>query len=300
MFEEHLKWSRLRIDTYLGDVIEEWAAAEQVPERLLMAMRHAVLGGGKRFRPFLVRASAELFGADADQAMPIAAAVELVHCYSLVHDDLPAMDNDRVRRGQPTVWAAFDEWTAILAGDALLTLAFEVLSSLGSSAAPALRVLLMRELARSAGGGGMVGGQALDLAADKLGEPRQHSVIHVRRLQAMKTGALITYSCRAGALLAGAPAEDVERMTRFGSALGLAFQISDDLLDATGNAVEAGKAVGKDAEQGKATILSLLGVEGARAELEAAQIAAIAALERYGRKAEALRSAVEYLAARKS
>ncbi len=273
--------------------------AANVPDRLRTAMLDAVLGGGKRFRPFLVMQSSTLFGADPKAALTVASALEAVHCYSLVHDDLPAMDNDALRRGRPTVWKAYDEWTAILAGDALLTIAFEWLAATGSAVAPSALPTLVAELARAAGPSGMVGGQTLDLEADKLGTPQHPTLDHIRRLQAMKTGALISFACRAGPILAGRPASDLEAMTVYGEALGLAFQISDDLLDATGTEDEVGKAVAKDAAAGKATLVSLYGLDGARRQLAESQARARAAVASYGARAGALIEAVDFMAARK-
>jgi farnesyl diphosphate synthase len=295
-FERQMQAAQSAVDQRLAAILATPAAG---PDRLAASLRHAVLGGGKRFRPFLVLETARLFGAPAVAALDVAAALECVHCYSLVHDDLPAMDNDALRRGQPTVWKAFDEWTAILAGDALLTLAFEILADM-TEAAPATQVRLVAELAHAAGAAGMVGGQALDLAADKRGEPAVADLGHIRRLQAMKTGALIRFGCRAGALLGGRAAGDIDAMSRYGDNLGLAFQISDDLLDATGDAATVGKAVGKDAGAGKATLVSLLGLEVARQHLNEVEAAAIAALEPYGAAAETLRDAARYMARRDS
>jgi farnesyl diphosphate synthase len=269
------------------------------PERLSASLRHAVLGGGKRFRPFLVLESARLFGAPLQPAIETAAALECIHCYSLVHDDLPAMDNDALRRGQPTVWKAYDEWTAILAGDALLTLAFEILADIQGIAAP-MQLRLVAELARASGAAGMVGGQALDLAAEKRGEPARPDVPHIQRLQAMKTGALIRFGCLAGPILAGSSATDLAAISRFGDNLGFAFQISDDLLDATGDASLVGKAVGKDTAAGKATLVSLMGIAAATAKLAAVEADAIAALAPYGTAADTLREAARFMARRQT
>ncbi len=269
-----------------------------VPPRLGAAMKHAVLSGGKRFRPFLVMETARLFDADADAALDVAAALECIHCYSLVHDDLPAMDNDETRRGRPTVWKAYDEWTAILAGDALLTLAFEILADRVAASA-AVRMRLTAELAKASGPAGMVGGQVLDLEAEKLDEPAQATVDHVRRLQAMKTGALIRYGCIAGPILAERAA-DVATLARYGEHLGLAFQISDDLLDATGDAAVVGKAVGKDAAAGKATLLSLTGVGTTRQLLAQVEVDALATLSSYGPRADVLAAAARFMSRRNS
>lgn len=285
--------------------VEHWLEVEfarhtAAPARLLSAMRHACLGGGKRFRPFLVIESARLFAVPAQAAAGTAIALELVHGYSLVHDDLPAMDNDALRRGRPTVWKAFDEWSAILAGDALLTLAFEVLARTESAADAGVRAELVLALARAAGAAGMVGGQCLDLEADKLGQPPQPGVAHVARLQAMKTGALIACACECGAILGRAASAERGRLGRYGEALGLAFQISDDLLDAEGDAAVVGKAVGKDTAAGKATWVTLLGVDGARLRLAEAEAEAVGAIEPFGGAASSLVEAARFLGRRRS
>ncbi|SHM91798.1 polyprenyl synthetase family protein [Roseibium suaedae] len=270
------------------------------PARLLEAMRYASLGGGKRLRPLLVLEVAALFGRDlseTDKGPAIAgSALEFIHCYSLVHDDLPAMDDDDLRRGQPTVHKAFDEATAILAGDALLTLAFDVIAEDVVHADAAVRLRLSRDLARASGIGGMAGGQMLDLES----ENRDRTETEIRTLQAMKTGALIRYACRAGAILANAPEEDVARMTRFGEIIGLAFQLADDLLDVEGSAEDVGKATGKDAAAGKATLVGLLGVPQTRAELAQLMRDARELLAPYGARAEALSAIAAYVAERKS
>jgi farnesyl diphosphate synthase len=270
-----------------------------VPERMTAAMRHSVLGGGKRVRPFLVIESAALFGVPLAQALNAAAALECVHCYSLVHDDLPAMDNDLTRRGQPTVWKAFDEWTAILAGDSLLTLAFEILARPETHASAEIRTALVLEMARASGPAGMAGGQCIDLEADKLGVPAATSLGHIRRLQAMKTGALIRFGVEAGAILGRASHEQRASLRSYGDHLGFAFQIADDLLDASGDPATVGKATGKDAEAGKATLVSLMGLDAARAKLAETEAAAIAALAPFGKAADTLREAARFVASRK-
>jgi farnesyl diphosphate synthase len=267
-------------------------------ERLAHALRHATLGGGKRVRPFLVVESAALFGVEPGAAIDAAAAVECVHCYSLAHDDLPAMDNDALRRGSPTVWKAFDEWTAILAGDALLTFAFEVLSRPEVHHDPSIRLDLVSGLARAAGAAGMVGGQALDLEAGKLADQGAQTVARIRRMQGMKTGALISFSCEAGAILGAAAAQERAALRSYGDALGLAFQIADDLLDAEGDAAMTGKRVAKDAAAGKATLVSLMGIDGARAELAQAAAQAVAALAPFGARGEILAEAAGFVARR--
>ncbi|AZO18319.1 polyprenyl synthetase family protein [Mesorhizobium sp. M2A.F.Ca.ET.043.05.1.1] len=266
------------------------------PERLTAAMRHGVLNGGKRLRPFLVMESAALFSADNDAALRVAAALECVHCYSLIHDDLPAMDDDDLRRGQPTVHKAFDEATAILAGDALLTLAFDIIADEATALPADRQVALVLALSRAAGAGGMVGGQMLDLEAER-NRPDEAGII---TLQAMKTGALIRFACEAGAIVAGAPAADRERLAEFGSAIGLAFQLADDLLDLTADAKQMGKATNKDAAAGKATLASLHGPDWARGQLHGLIDQAHRLLEPYGDAAELLKEAATFVATRNS
>ncbi|MEQ1616571.1 MAG: polyprenyl synthetase family protein, partial [Hyphomicrobiaceae bacterium] len=237
-FSERLAEAQRDVETRLA----LWLSDASTPDRLSQAMRHAVLGGGKRVRPFLVLESARLFGVDRAAALDVAAALECVHCYSLAHDDLPAMDNDRLRRGKPTVWAAFDEWTAILAGDALLTLAFEVVADGPHTLTQHQRLTLVAALARASGRAGMVGGQAIDLAADKLGNPANPTLAQIRHLQALKTGALIQFACIAGAIMGDGSAIEHQALATYGERLGFAFQIADDLLDATGDEATVGKA----------------------------------------------------------
>ena len=241
--------------------------------RVQEAMRYATFAGGKRIRPFLVFHSARLFGVDDAQALRVGAAIEALHTYSLVHDDLPCMDDDALRRGRPTTHIAFDEMTAVLAGDALLTIAFEILSDPATHSDPQVRVNLIARLAEAAGHDGMIGGQIIDmLAAENFG------LDDVRNLQRLKTGQLFEFSCEAGPILGRAPAEDRQRLRDYAREMGLVFQITDDLLDVTSTAEKTGKAVGKDAGMGKATLVTLLGVGGARAEAEKRAEAAVAAL----------------------
>ncbi len=264
------------------------------PQRLLQAMRHGVLNGGKRLRPFLVVESAALFDADPAAALEVAAALECVHCYSLIHDDLPAMDDDDLRRGQPTVHKAFDEAAAILAGDALLTHAFDILAS-AEAIAPAARLNLITGLARAAGVGGMVGGQALDLAA-AVSPPDEAGIV---RLQAMKTGALIRYACEAGATVGGADAAEQRRLAEFGRVIGLAFQLADDLLDLAADQTSMGKATGKDAAAGKATLVGLHGANWAGSRLIGLIEEAQALLAPFGERADRLRQAAIFIAQRR-
>jgi farnesyl diphosphate synthase len=269
--------------------------------RLIEAMRYAALGGGKRLRPFLLIESAGLFGVTEEEALGAAAALECVHCYSLVHDDLPAMDNDDLRRGQPTAHKAFDEATAILAGDGLLTFAFDILARPETHPSPAVRVDLVLALARAAGLGGMVGGQMLDLAAEgrfDRGVPQQLVETEVATLQAMKTGALLKFACRAGAILGQASAAQRDALDRYGTAVGKAFQIADDLLDVEGDPALVGKQTGKDAEAGKATIVGLLGPEGARARLRTLVAEAETALAPFGASAAVLIAGARFVAER--
>jgi farnesyl diphosphate synthase len=271
------------------------------PPRLVAAMRHAALGGGKRLRPFLLTESAALFGAAREGALLAGAALECLHCYSLAHDDLPAMDNDDLRRGQPTVHKAFDEATAILAGDALLTLAFDILAREETHKDANVRAALVLELSRAAGLGGMAGGQMLDLAAEgRFAAKRALDENEIATLQAMKTGALIRFACRAGAILGQADADSLNRLDAFGVAIGKAFQIADDILDVEGDAATLGKAAGKDAAAGKATLVAVLGIDGARARLAALIGEAEAALAPFGGKAATLRATAHFIVERKS
>jgi farnesyl diphosphate synthase len=271
------------------------------PARLLEAMRYASLGGGKRFRPFLVVESAALFDVPRQQALMAGAALECVHCYSLVHDDLPAMDNDALRRGQPTVHRRFDEATAILAGDALLTLAFDILSRPETHPYPVVRMQLVNALARASGIGGMAGGQMLDLAAEgRFADGRALALgeSEVRMLQAMKTGALLRFSCQAGGILGEATGAKREALERYGAAVGQAFQIADDLLDVEGDPGLVGKSTGKDAVAGKATMVGILGVPGAKARLKALVAEAEAALAPFGKSAAVLVEGARFVADR--
>ncbi len=266
----------------------ELADGDTTPQRLGAAMRHAALGGGKRMRPLLVYASGGLVDAAPDLLDAPALAVELVHAYSLVHDDLPAMDDDALRRGQPTVHIAFDEATAILAGDALQSLAFEVLAR--APASDALRVQWLGTLATAAGRRGMCGGQALDMDATGSGRADQDTgaLAGLEHMHALKTGALIRAAVRMGALAGTADAATLQRLDTFAAALGLAFQVRDDLLDREASSAQLGKTAGKDLAQAKATYPALLGVAGAHAKLE--ELAAIMqqALAPFGERAGTL------------
>jgi len=264
--------------------------------RVHEAMRYAVFAGGKRLRPCLVLSSAELFGVDPQRALKVAAAIEALHTYSLVHDDLPCMDDDDLRRGQPTTHIQFDEATAVLAGDALLTVAFEILSHPDTHSSAEARCRLVAHLAKAAGNAGMIGGQMIDIEAPN----RTFDRGDVIALQRMKTGALFEFSCEAGAILAQAPAADCERLREYARHFGLIYQITDDLLDVVGTREQTGKAVGKDQQQGKATLVSLLGVEGARTEAAKLARNAVNALESYDHRAEVLRDLPFFLLDRES
>ncbi len=266
--------------------------------RLFDAMRYSTLAGGKRLRPFLLLNSAALFNVPVGWAMPSAAAIEMVHTYSLIHDDLPTMDDDDFRRGKPTCHKQFDEATALLAGDALLTLAFETVADPSGHPEAEVRTELVHALAVAAGGLGMVGGQVMDLAAE-IPETTL-DLEAVTRLQAGKTGALFRFSCTAGAVLAQRSGAERKALTTYADRIGLAFQIADDLLDVEGSELDMGKAVGKDADAGKATFVDLLGVEGARVRAMQLTQEAVAALELFGSKAELLRDVARFIVDRRN
>jgi farnesyl diphosphate synthase len=259
-------------------------------------MRYATLAGGKRLRPFLVHASARLFDVPEARSLRVGAAIEMVHSYSLIHDDLPAMDDDDLRRGQPSCHRQFDEATAILAGDALQALAFEVLAHPETHPDPAVRCELVTMLAVGAGAAGMVGGQMIDLAA----EGTSPGIETVSRMHAMKTGALITFSCTAGPVLGGASQSARAALLAYSRDLGLAFQIADDLLDAEGNSQDIGKTAGKDAAQGKATFVSVLGLESARSRAQAHARAARGHLDGFDSRADLLREVAQFVVDRRS
>lgn len=291
------------IETLLdGLLVGEVREGEIVrPARLLAAMRHGALGGGKRLRPFLTVETARLFGIAAGQALRAGAAVELVHCYSLVHDDLPAMDDDDTRRGRPTVHRAYDEATAMLAGDTLLTLAFEVLADPDTHASGDIRAALVLALARASGLGGMAGGQMLDLAAEGRfagGAAEALSDTEIRQLQAMKTGALLAASVEFGAILGGASAEQRAALVAYGRALGAAFQVADDILDVEASPEQLGKATAKDQDRGKGTLVQALGLDAAKRERDGSSAEAVAALAGFGAEADVLRAAARFAAAR--
>ena len=260
--------------------------------RLVEAMRYVALGQGKRLRPFLVMESASLFGVPRSQSLRVGAALECVHCYSLAHDDLPAMDDDDLRRGKPAVHKAFDEATAILAGDALLTLAFEILAGEATHPDAAVRLKLISGLSKAAGMAGMVGGQMLDIAAESRDTS---SLSEILLIQGMKTGALFRYACEAGAILGGA---DPGPLRLYAEKIGLAFQIADDILDVESTQITLGKATQKDKDKGKATFVDLLGLEEAKTKARLLSVAAIKAIASYGIRATNLNRAASYMVRR--
>jgi farnesyl diphosphate synthase len=297
-FRAHLEATAKTVDAALDRFLTpQWLGAERggmpCPDRLLEATRYTVLGGGKRFRPFLAIESARLFGHDGAEVMQAACAFELLHCYSLVHDDLPAMDDDDLRRGKPTVHKAYDEATAILVGDGLCTLAFEMMAALPDEVPAERRLKLTLTLAVASGFQGMVGGQYLDLNPGPSATPDA-----VRRLQQMKTGALIKAACLTGPLISGAGETDVARLETYGRIVGEAFQLADDLLDLEGTEEAVGKRVGKDHAAGKATLATINGVEAARERLTQLVAAAGETLAPYGDRADTLIAAARFVASR--
>ena len=295
-FKEHLSKSVSAIDAELDRLLTTKTSTAEIerPANLIAAMRHGVLNGGKRLRPFLVIEVGALFDASLNDTLLCGCALECLHSYSLVHDDLPAMDNDDMRRGKPTVHKAFDEATAILAGDALLTVAFDILSSPECHPSANVRCELVSLLSRAAGQGGMIGGQVQDIEA----ETSIPNADEIRRLQSMKTGALIRYACEAGAILGEASEKDRAQMVEFGKTIGLAFQLADDLLDVTSSSAEMGKRVGKDAEQGKGTLVGLYGVEKTRTLLNDSLAHAEGLLAHFGEKANTLRQTARFIVER--
>jgi farnesyl diphosphate synthase len=279
-------------------VLDKLLVQPEGPEaRVVEAMRYSALAPGKRLRPFLVLASAQLFSVSRRSALQAAAAVELVHAYSLVHDDLPAMDNSDLRRGRPTCHKQFDDATAVLAGDGLLTYAFEVLAQPDTHGDPAVRCELVTALAQAAGAAGMVGGQMIDLLAEN--DPTL-DIGAITRLQRLKTGALIAFSCEAGAILGKAGREQRHALRGYAHDLGLAFQIADDLLDIEGLAEETGKPVGSDAAAGKATFVTILGLERARAQAAALIRQAVSHLDLFDKKADLLKQAADFVINRRT
>ena len=303
VFADHLAATAEQIEVILAKLLAQTPLPGEInrPRRLLEAMRHGTLDGGKRLRPFLVCETSRMLGGDAAGACRAGAAIELLHCYSLVHDDLPAMDDDDLRRGRPTVHKAYDDATAILAGDGLLTLAFDTMADPATHSSGEIRAALVLALARAAGPGGMVGGQMLDLAA----EGRFHNETapdrneaYIRQMQAMKTGALLAAAVDLGAIIAGAASATRASLSIYGKAIGAAFQISDDILDVEADPAAMGKATAKDAGRGKGTLVGILGLDGAKHERDALVARAVSALEDFGPSADMLRAAAIFTATR--
>jgi farnesyl diphosphate synthase len=293
-FETALKRTAAEVDRLLDRILPlDTARAPRVVE----AMRYASIGQGKRIRPFFVTESARILDAPAEGALRTGVALECVHCYSLVHDDLPAMDDDDLRRGKPTCHKAFDEATAILAGDGLLTLAFDILADPLTHADPRVRVELIANLARAAGHAGMVGGQMLDLEAERQSASDLDQII---LMQSLKTGALFRYSLEAGAIVAEASSVDRAALVTFADKIGLAFQIADDVLDIESTPEKLGKATQKDRSAGKATFIDHLGLDGAKARANALTAEAIAALDRFGDRGALLAEAARFIVERKN
>lgn len=278
---------RAEIDAFLNEML---LATGDARDRLFDAIRHAAIGGGKRLRPLLTMASCKMFAIDRRPALRVGAAIEAVHVYSLIHDDLPCMDDDDLRRGKPTVHKAFDEAIAVLAGDALQALAFEIIADPETHADPFVRSELVLELARAAGPAGMAGGQMLDLAA----EGHALELAEIGRLQQLKTGSLIEYSVEAACIMARLPAEARTPYRGYARNIGLAFQIADDLIDHAGEAAAAGKRTGKDQAQGKATFVSLLGEERARQQAQMLVEQACEHLGEHGGEADLLRAIARF------
>jgi len=296
-FEAELKDNALRIEAALERqlTVDRLAGPGLPPDRLVAAMRHGSLAGGKRLRPLLVRQTGALFGLAPEATLAAATAVEMIHCYSLIHDDLPAMDDDDLRRGRPTVHKAYDEATAILAGDALLTEAFALLASEGH-ANPAIRASMIGALAAGAGAGGMVGGQMRDIEGETA--PLGDRAIHA--MQAMKTGALIRAAVELGALAGEASEAQVNDLRTYAEKAGAAFQLADDILDVTASAEKLGKQTGKDAGKGKQTLVALIGLEGAQRRLGELVHDALSALLPWDATAEGLRATVRFFATREN
>ena len=296
LFLDQLKADTGQIEAMLKALLDDKPRSSELvrPEKLLNAMRYGVLNGGKRLRPFLLIETARMLGLESEGVVRAAAALEYVHCYSLIHDDLPAMDNDDLRRGKPTVHIAYDEATAILAGDSLLTLAFDILADEATHPDATIRANLVLGLSQNAGIGGMAGGQILDIVS----EGRDRTEAEIRQMQAMKTGALLRFACQAGAICAGADQETQDRMRRFGTLIGLAFQLADDLLDVTATSEQLGKTAGKDLASQKATLVSLNGIDATRAELAQLIEDAESELAPFGQSANILKATARFIANR--
>jgi farnesyl diphosphate synthase len=299
-FAQRLDKTAEETEALLGKLLSDGLEADEIarPKRLMDAMRYSSLGGGKRLRPFLVVESAAVFGVPRQAALLAGAALECIHCYSLIHDDLPSMDNSDLRRGRPTLHKKTDDATAILAGDALLTLAFDIVTRDEIHRDATVRLLLTRALARASGIGGMVGGQILDLAGE--GRFGDREPVDVARLQQMKTGALLRFGCIAGALLGQASQTEYQALDDYGKALGEAFQIADDLLDVEGDAAALGKPSGQDAALGKTTFVTQLGVEGAKQRVRDLLARGDSALSIFGARGDVLRATSRFVAERKN
>jgi farnesyl diphosphate synthase len=299
-FAKRLDKTAEETEVLLGKLLSEKLEADEIarPKRLVDAMRYSSLGGGKRLRPFLVVESAAVFGIPREAALLAGAALECIHCYSLIHDDLPSMDNSDLRRGRPTLHKAYDDATAILAGDALLTIAFDIITRDEIHRDAGVRLALTRALARASGIGGMAGGQILDLAGE--GRFGDREPVDVARLQQMKTGALLRFGCIAGAILGQSSHEQYQALDDYGKALGEAFQIADDLLDVEGDAAALGKPAGADAALGKTTFVTQLGIDGAKQRVRDLLARADSALSIFGSKGDVLRAAARFVAERKN
>ena len=299
-FSKRLDQTAEDTEALLAKLLSDATVTDEIvrPKRLIEAMRYSSLGGGKRLRPFLVVESAAVFGVPREAALLAGAALECIHCYSLIHDDLPAMDNSDLRRGRPTLHKAYDDATAILAGDALLTIAFDIITRDAIHNDANVRLLLTRALARASGIGGMAGGQILDLAGE--GRFGDREPVDVARLQQMKTGALLRFGCIAGAILGQSSLSEYQALDDYGKALGEAFQIADDLLDVEGDAAALGKPAGADAALGKTTFVTQLGVEGAKQRVRDLLARADAALSVFGTRGDVLRAAARFVAERKN
>ncbi|MCC8960372.1 polyprenyl synthetase family protein [Bradyrhizobium sp. Pear77] len=299
-FSKRLDQTAEDTEALLAKLLSDATESDEIvrPKRLIEAMRYSSLGGGKRLRPFLAVESAAVFGIPRESALLVGAALECIHCYSLIHDDLPAMDNSDLRRGRPTLHKAYDDATAILAGDALLTIAFDIITRDAIHKDAQVRLLLTRALARASGVGGMAGGQILDLAGE--GRFGDREPVDVARVQQMKTGALLRFGCIAGAILGQSSQKEYQALDDYGKALGEAFQIADDLLDVEGDAAALGKPAGADAVLGKTTFVTQLGIDGAKQRVRDLLARADAALSVFGDRGDVLRAAARFVAERKN
>ncbi|WGR94454.1 polyprenyl synthetase family protein [Bradyrhizobium sp. ISRA443] len=299
-FAKRLDQTAEDTEALLAQLLSDATESDEIvrPKRLIEAMRYSSLGGGKRLRPFLVVESAAVFGVPRESALMAGAALECIHCYSLIHDDLPAMDNSDLRRGRPTLHKAYDDATAILAGDALLTIAFDIVTRDAIHKDATVRLLLTRALARASGIGGMAGGQILDLAGE--GRFGDREPVDVARLQQMKTGALLRFGCISGAILGQSSQKEYQALDDYGKALGEAFQIADDLLDVEGDSAALGKPAGADAALGKTTFVTQLGIDGAKQRVRDLVARADAALSVFGARGDVLRATSRFVAERKN